>query len=429
MMRRFGRRGLLKLIVLLLLAGGGVAALRSERPPLPDIGVPRGSPEAIAWPIRWAMDRVLDFRVLSGARSGYVALVARGGELVYARTLGLADIETERPMAIDTRFHIASMTKPVTAVAAMILVAEGRLDLDAPLHEYLPEFSKLRVVDERSPDGEWTTRPLERPLLVRHLLCFEAGIGGYAETDDPLDLAWRSPDIEAAGLGGLAERVALIPRLPLYEPPGERWRYGWSLDVVARLVEVVAEKPFGQFARARIFDPLEMRDTAWPDDLPPGAPIASMYSHDESGRLVRHGRFDEYYGQGWASGGGGLVSTAPDYMRFALMLRNRGEWKGRRILPVEVVDQMMSPQSMAGVLAEEDLEGLAWGYGGSVVADDALSSIPGLLGDYWWSGRFGTHFVISPRSDTVLVVMQQTERGPYSDRPLAPWILQWLAIR
>ena len=395
--------------------------------PLPEIGVPAQDADRLAAWRALAIDGVLDYRVWSGARSGFVALVARRGAVVYARAVGEADLETGEPMALDTRFHIASMTKPITAVAALILVEQGRLDLTAPVASLLPAFADARVVSSRDGAGGWTTAPSVSPLRVRDLLTFTSGIGGYAETEDPLDIAWRSPDIEQPGLGSLADRIDRVAALPLYEEPGVRWRYGWSADVLARVVEVAAGEPFDAFVQRRVFDPLGMRHTGFPDAIPPGAPFAQMYTHAEDGSLVRDPQFDDYYGRGWTPGGGGLVSTGPDYLRFAMMLAGGGELGGVRVLTAESVREMTRAHVPSGVLAEMGLEGLGWGLGVCVVTDDTRTMMPATNGDFWWSGRFGTQFWVSPATETVVVVMQQTERGPWSDLPVTPSIVQWLA--
>lgn len=398
-----------------------------SHPERPAIGVPASASEELPWLQRVAMDRVLDYRVWSGSRAGFVALVARQGRVVYAYTTGEADREAGVPMTLDTRFQLASMTKPVTAVAAMILVEEGRLSLDDPVEQYLPFFGELQVVSERHPDGSFATEPLAEPIRVRHLLTFTSGIGGYGESDDPLDRAWRARAIEPGGLGSLEQRIERIAGLPLYEQPGTRWRYGWSADVLARVVEIAAGEPYDEFLKRRIFDPLGMHATAYPSDVPKDVPFAKMYTHDENGTLVRQPRFDDYYGVGWTPGGGGLVSTAPDYLRFALMLWNRGALGDSRILAPETVDEMTRLHVPSGVLADMGLEGLGWGLGFCVVADDSKTKMPGRNGDYWWSGLFGTHFWVSPATGTVVVVMQQTDRNEWSGLPIAPSIVQAIA--
>jgi len=419
--RRLGQSAALGVALVCLSCGG-------SEPPLPSIGEPATEADQLSWVRRVALNRVLDYRVFSGARAGFVTLVARNGRIVYARTSGWADLAKAVPMALDTRFHIASLTKPVTAVAAMILVEEGRLSLDDPVAKYIPSFSEMKVVTSRDEEGGWIKGPLSDPIRVRHLLTFTSGIGGYAETDDPLDQTWRSPDIEAAGLGTLADRIAYIPELPLYEEPGTKWRYGWSLDVLARVIEVAAGEAYDSFLRRRLLEPLGMLSTSFPDDLPADVSIATMYTHDETESLVHDPQFDDYYGHGWTPGGGGLVSTAPDFMRLALMLAGGGILDGVRILASETVAEMTRLQVQGGVLEEMGIEGLGWGLGMCVVADDSKTMMPATNGDFWWSGRFGTQFWISPAKHTVVVVMQQTERGPYSDMPVTPSIVQVLAM-
>jgi CubicO group peptidase (beta-lactamase class C family) len=426
---RAGRTACALLAITLLIAACG-----GSEPPLPRIGTtpqatgPSSSEGRLSWLRRKAIDRVLDYRVWSGARSGFVAFIATQGRVVYARTSGNADLETGTPMEVDTRFHLASMTKPIVAVAAMILVEEGRLDLDAKLSDYLPAFLSMRVVRSRAEDGGWVDGPATSPIHIRHLLTFTSGIGGYAETNDPLDQAWRSPDIELLGLGSLADRVDLVARLPLYEEPGMTWRYGWSADVLARVVEVAAQQPFDSFLKTRIFTPLGMTRTGYPDAVPADEPVARMYTHDKNGDLVRDPQFDDYYGRGWTPGGGGLVSTGVDFLRFAMMLAGRGELEGTRILSARSVEEMTRLHVPDGVLADMDIEGLGWGLGVCVVADDTKTLMPSQNGDYWWSGRFGTQFWIRPESQSVVVVMQQTERGPYSDLPITPTFVQVLGL-
>ena len=414
--------------VLISLGLMGLVACGGTTPALPGFGEEAREGAVLSAWRSFAIDRVVDYRVWSGARAGFVALVARRGSVVYARVTGAADLESGVPMTLNTRFHLASMTKPITAVAAMILVEEGRLSLDTPVEQLLPEFSEPHVVSARGEAGSWEVEPLRAPILVRHLLTFSSGIGGYAETEDPLDIAWRSPDIEVEGLGSLEDRVRRVARLPLYEPPGVRWRYGWSADVLARVVEVASGDPYDVFLRRRVFEPLGMEATSFPDDVPNDASFARMYTHAGDGALVRDPQFDGYYGRGWTPGGGGLVSTGPDYLRFAMMLANGGELDGVRILSPSTVEEMTRLHVESGVLEDMGIEGLGWGLGVCVVADESRTLMPASNGDFWWSGRFGTQFWVRPEDQTVVVVMQQTERGPFSDLPITPSLVQILAM-
>ena len=418
------RRAAVWLLALALAAG-----CEGASPPLPDVGVATEASPELAWWQRTALDRALDFRVWRGSRSGYVAVVAKGGVPVYARTTGWADVEAGLPMRLDTRFHLASMTKPVTAVAAMLLVEDDRLSLDDRVDQYLPGFGGLEVATERSADG-FRTAPASTPLRVRHLLTFTSGIGGYEAAGDALDRTWRARNIEAAGGGTLTQRIERMRGLPLHEEPGTRWRYGWSLDVLARIVEVVSGEPYARFVERRVFAPLGMTRTAYPSDLPAEPEIARLYTHAADGSLMRDTEFADY-GEGWAAGGGGLVSTAPDFLRFALMLAGGGALGEVRLLREETVAEMTRAHVQDGVLSDGEvggLEGLGFGLGMSVVVDAERVVMPAQDGDFWWAGLFGTLFWVSPAADTVVVVMQATARNEYSGLPVTPTLVQGIAL-
>jgi CubicO group peptidase (beta-lactamase class C family) len=356
-------------------------------------------------------------------QSGYVALFARDGRVVHVETAGYADIESARPMRLDTRFRMASMTKPVTAVAAMILVEEGRLGLDDPVSRYVPTAAELRVAARTTANeaGRIDTLPLERPLLVRDLLTFTSGIGAR---DDPSDLGrlWAERDIYAGG-GSLALRVDRILGAPLYAQPGKEWRYGWSADVLARVVEVAAGEPFDRFLAHRLFEPLGMTSTSF---LPPPGErgeMATMYTEDASGDLVRL-ETAASDAPDWTPGGSGLVSTASDYMRFALMLWNGGRYDGVRILSHDTVEQMTTAHVPSGVLAEEGIEGLGWGLGLAVVVDADATPMTDRDGDFWWSGYYGTTFFVSPSTGLAGVVLAQSQPTPDGAPPYPVYLAQ-----
>lgn len=334
-------------------------------------------------------------------------------------------------MSLATRFRMASMTKPVTAVAAMILVEEGILSLDDPVSRYVPAAGRARVALARSAgvDGRIPSRPLAEPLTVRHLLTFTSGIG--AKDDDSSDLGrlWATRDIYAGG-GSLAERVDRILETPLYEAPGQRWRYGWSADVLARVVEVAANKPFGTFVRERILEPLGMEQSGFlGDPVPrrPGGDPATMYTQGEGRRLVSVPR-PASDALDWTPGGSGLISTAGDFMRFALMLWNRGSYQGVPILQPGTVAEMTRPHVTSGVLTDEGIEGLGWGLGLAVVVDADASTPLDRNGDFWWSGYYGTSFFVSPSTGVVGVVLTQNQPGPESPLPYAVYVAQGLLL-
>ncbi len=194
---------------------------------------------------------------------------------------------------------------------------------------------------------------------------------------------------------------------------------------MARIVEVVAQEPFDEFVKQRIKGPLGMKATDYAKNLPPGVKIATLYTHDENGDIQRS---TWNRNTNWTPGGSGLVSTAPDYMRFALMLWNRGSYDGVRILSPESIAEMTQLQVPSGVLEDFGIDGLGFGLGVSVVADEDVTLMTTRNGDFWWSGVFGTHFWVSPSTGVVLVVMLQNELGEQSGRPIAPYVVQGLAL-
>ena len=374
-----------------------------------------------------AIDLFLKAGALLGLQSGYVAMFARDGQVVYGTTAGYADIASGTPMTLDTKFRIASMTKPVTATAAMILVEEGRLRLDDPVSTYIPAAANLRVAASQSAaaDGTFATTALDRPLTVRDLLTFSSGIGGADNTSD-LDKLWAANNIYA-GSGSLADRVNRIMTLPLFAQPGTQWRYGWSADVLARVVEVASGTPFGDFVTNRILEPLGMTSTEFLSGMSSRDKLATMYTQDASGRLVP---VDSARGDSpdWTPGGSGLVSTAGDYMRFALMLWNGGTYQGTQILKPETVALMTKPQVQSGVLVDQGIEGLGWGLGMAVVVDANATATFDRTGDFWWSGVYGTTFFVSPSTGLVGVVLSQNQTGKYSAVPYVVYLTQALAF-
>lgn len=415
-----------------------LAALLLGCGPAPEIDLPAAQvagesttdtdpPRGLSWLSRMALDGYLDANAWLGLHSGYVALFARDGHVVHASTAGFADLEARDPMRMDTRFRMASMTKPITAVAAQILVEEGRLELDQRVETLIPAAADLRVATTHHADrdGIVATTPLEQPLTVRHLLQFTSGIGARDDTSD-LGALWAANDIYA-GSGSLEQRVDRILTAPLYEQPGQQWRYGWSADVLARVVEVAADQPFDRFLEQRIFQPLGMSSTRFLPPLDDRGGMARMYTQDESGdlSLIETPASDAI---DWTPGGSGLVSTAGDYMRFALMLWNGGRYNGTRILSPESVERMTRAHVPSGVLVDEGIEGLGWGLGLAVVVDADKTPMIDRNGDFWWSGYYGTTFFVSPASGLVGVVLTQNQPGPFSGRPYPIYLAQAFAL-
>jgi len=409
---------------LLLLAGCSGDSLELDVPPASD-GLP--APGTLSWGSRAAIDAYIRFSSWRGERSGYIVMFARDGVPIHADAAGWKDIARGEPMTLDTQVRIASMTKPVTAVAAMILVEEGRLDLDDPVAAHLPEFADRRVAtsETRGEDGSFPTRPVEVEMLVRHLLMFASGIGPGMQRESELAAYWAANGIHEQQSGDLRQRVARLAQLPLFEEPGVRWRYGASADVLAAVVEAVSGQGIEDFMRARIFEPLGMRDTRYEPPPEERDRMATVYTQDADGDLVPA---SSHYSPDWQPGGGGLVSTAADYMRFALMLWNGGQYRGERILRQSTVDEMRRLHVPVGVLASQDIEGIGWGLGMAVVADADASRVPDRDGDFWWSGYYGTTFFVSPRTGLVGVIMTQNEPGEFSGINYQAYVVQGMAF-
>jgi CubicO group peptidase (beta-lactamase class C family) len=381
----------------------------------------------LAWWSRAAIDSYLRYTVWSGTRSGFVALLARDGVPVYANAVGWKDIASGQAMTMDTPVRLASMTKPVTAVAALILVEQGKLRLDDPVALYIPAFGSPSVVNSETPDaeGNFATRPATTELLVRHLLMFSSGIGPGMGEKSPLVDYWNEHGIHELPQESFAQRVDHIAKLPLFEEPGTRWRYGWSADVLARVVEVASGQTIADFMQQRIFQPLGMQTTRYLPDVINRDELATVYTQDEEDKLVLAPLPDDTR---WAPGGSGLVATAGDYMRFALMLWNRGEYQGVRILSEQTIYDMTQLHVPSGVLAASDIDGLGWGLGLSVVADADTTLTPDRSGDFWWAGYYGTTFFVSPSTGLVGVVLSQNEPSDYSGLPVAVYVVQGLAF-
>ena len=344
--------------------------------------------------------------------AGGTVLIARHGKLVFHETYGVMDLESKKPIAKDTIFRIYSMSKAITSAAALILHDEGKLDLNAPVSKYIPDFANLKVVDG---DKEL---PVTRKMTVSQLFTHTSGItygspGGdttekMVEDTDALD---KSSDLEL-----MTKKLGQIP-LPF--EPGTDWRYGAGIDVLGHVVEVVSGEPLDEFLAARIFKPLGMTDTDFYVPKEKQERFATNYFSDGKGRMIIRDdpkRSAYLTRPGLLSGGGGLVGTATDYMRFLLMVSGDGEFQGTRILSPDAVKLMRTDQvpKMAGwvTFGEEVRQGVGYGLGFSVTTDAHKSNPHARKDEYGWGGAASTHYWLSPEDDLVVVTMEQ--RMPYS---------------
>jgi CubicO group peptidase (beta-lactamase class C family) len=346
----------------------------------------------------------------AGAFSGAVAAIARNGKVAYLRAAGYRDRAKTIPLQADSIFWIASMTKPVTSVAAMMLVEEGKLDLAAPVHRYLPELKDMMVgvetSDPASGQSRLTLEPQKRPMTVEDLLRHTSGLVYEDGGNTAVHKLYLESGLYDTGLardGTLKDFVSRLARLPLAHQPGEVWEYGHSADVLGRVIEVASGQSLDQFLDSRLFRPLGMIDTGfW---VPPEKLARLVEAPD--GARIRPDR-DVTKPTTLFSGGGGLVSTAADYLRFGQMLLNGGELDGARILSTATVRRMTTNSLPSDIqIAGGDMgpRGSAtFGLGFGIRSDAASSWVPGSVGSFTWSGVWGTYFWVDPAEQ--LIAMQ-----------------------
>jgi CubicO group peptidase (beta-lactamase class C family) len=359
--------------------------------------------------------------------AGASALLVRNGRVAFFATAGHADREAGTPMKPDTIVRIASMTKPVTSVAVMILVDEGKLALDDPLAKYLPEFSEMKVLASPEQSGNGNTAatvPAKTPITIRHLLTHTSGISyrfiGHP-TLSPMFVEAAVADGLSETSGTMAENVKRLARVPLLWEPGTKWNYGLNTDVLGRVVEVVSGQTLDAFFRERLFKPLGMNDTHFILPAEKRDRLATVYGIENGKPLARHTSvliqrgplvYSTTYptwddNAGYYSGGAGLVSTLGDYARFLQMLLNRGELDGQRILEPKTVDAMTSNQIGQLNLSIGDAgNGIGFGYGFGVVTSENQGPTP--LGSYSWGGFFSTMFWVDPKNKLAGLLFTQT---------------------
>lgn len=366
------------------------------------------------------LDAALEAWAAEGHRAGYAALIARDGEVLHAAQAGYADIESERPFTPATPVLIASMTKPVTALAIMQLVEDGAVALDQPLADFIPAYGGVQVAVSpmAGEDGAFETVPLERSITIHDLLTHTAGLGYVFDTETDLGRHNIERSLYAHP-GPLSEAAADLAEVPLYMQPGTRWFYSWSNDVLGAVVEAASGQPLDVYMEAEIFEPLGMEATGFYLEADADrSQLATVYTHGEDGglipRIVAGEALEGPQAFQIPAGGAGLVSTAEDYMRFALMLAGGGELDGARVIEAETLAMMTSDQLAPGQHLPDN-PGMGYGYGVGVAlpVDNPEQSL-GVPGDYFWSGYFDTIFFVSPATGLVAVMMSQEEPGPYS---------------
>jgi len=373
--------------------------------------------------IHESMQRHID----AGEICGAVTVVARRGRVVHFEAHGLKDLDSKTPMEKDTIFRLASMTKPITGAAVLMLVEEGKIRLSDPVSKFLPEFHDMKVAVARERSGGQTAAgdfyviPANREITVRDLLTHTSGLvsGGLGGAQAP-KLALHAPG------DTLAAYVPKLAAVPLDFQPGTQWAYSGAAgpEVLSRIVEIVSGQTYDEYLRTRIFEPLGMKDTFFypPDDR--RARLVTLYRKTPNG-LERDANQDGFSSRTYFSGGGALLSTAGDYLQFAQMLLNGGELNGKRLLGPRTVEMMAANHvgDMFNGKLGRPAHGMGFGLIVQVVEDNVAAGLRVSNGAFGWDGAFGTQVWIDPKEKMVTIVMIQTQ-VPQAQRDFENAVMQ-----
>jgi CubicO group peptidase (beta-lactamase class C family) len=364
----------------------------------------------------------------AGRFPGSQVLVYRRGKIVHSAVQGFADLERKVPVKDDTIFRIYSMTKPITSVAFMMLVEEGAVALDEPVHKYIPEWKNLGVFQAGNAPA-FLTRPPSRPMLIVDLLRHTSGLTYGFQQRSNVDAAYREKKIgEIEKAGTLQSMIDDLAKLPLEFSPGEAWNYSVATDVIGYLIGQISGMPFEQFLKERIFDPLGMNDTDFFVPADKADRLAACYSADGKGGMTLQddpATSSFLVPPSFISGGGGLCSTAADYLTFCRALIDGGELGGVRLIGPKTLALMTSnhlpggrdlPEMSRSLFSEAAYNGIGFGLGFSVTLNPAQTLIPGSAGEYAWGGAATTSFWIDPAEELIAIFMTQVL--PSSTYPL-----------
>ena len=359
--------------------------------------------------------------------SGAVTLVARRGRIVHFEAQGLADIESKKPMMKDSIFRLASMSKPITAVAVMMMVEEGKIRLSDRVSAFIPEFKNMKVAVAKgttspvqmpafgrggppAPPPEFDLVPAAREITVKDLLTHTSGLmSGGVSGAEQAKLAPRGPN------DTLANYIPKLAQTPLDFQPGTLWRYSglYGLDVLARIVEITSGQPYDQFLKQRLFDPLGMKDTGFAPLPERMARVATVYQRTPNG-LVPAANSNQLISGTYFSASGGLMSTAEDYLQFAQMLVNGGTLNGKRYLGPKTVELIASNHTGEMVNGQfgRPAHGMGFGLGVQIVLDPVAADLRVSPGTFGWAGAYGTNQNMDPKEKMVSIIMMQGASGP-----------------
>ncbi|MGY0637864.1 MAG: serine hydrolase domain-containing protein [Paraglaciecola chathamensis] len=387
-----------------LLAQSALADIRTTNPK--KVGMSQARLERI----EPAMQAFVDEQKLAGT----LTLVARKGKVVHVEGVGYRDREAKAPMSEDTIFRIYSMTKPITAVAALTLWEQGKFQMNDPVSKYLPELANLKVY--AGMDGEnMVLEDTSKVMTIKQLFTHTAGFS-YGFTQSPVDKLYQ----QSALFSGQIKRQYLlkeVAKLPLNHQPGSKWNYSIGTDIIGILVERLSGQTLGAYFEQHIFEPLEMDDTGFYVPKDKQDRLAQIYVINQQGQTVpmeNEPLGDYLSAPEIESGGGGLVSTIEDYYTFTQMLLNGGEYQGKRILGRKTVEYMRTNHLPTSLIPFEPTStGEGYGLAMSVTVDEQGANTMGSAGDYGWAGAASTYFRIDPKEQMIVISMTQLMPSSY----------------
>ncbi len=383
-------------VLICLFAGAPLFAGDIPTVPPAEVGL---SADKLAEVGKFMEKQVADKKIAGGS-----VLIARHGKIAFSHSYGVIDLETRKPVSADTIFRLYSMTKAITTAAALNLVDAGKIHINDPVSKYIPAFANLKVAAKEG------LRAPEREMTVKDLMLHTSGLT-YGGGPDALREAYlKMKPLESANLEEMTEKLS---KAPLAYDPGTDWIYSVSIDVLGRIVEIASEEPLDDFLKKTIFDPLGMKDTDFSVPSEKLDRFATNYSRVPDGLKVADSPAKSHFAKKatFFSGGGGLVGTGNDYLRFLMMVQNGGEFDGVRILKPETAKLMVTNQLPAKAFpihfGKEVRHGTGFGFGFSVRTANMTWDPDARVGEYGWGGAASTHYWVSPREDLIAITLEQ----------------------
>ena len=397
-------QGLIQIILILFTTGVLISAQ----------GLPSAKPEEVGLSSE-RLDRIeskMNAYVGTGNIPGMITVVARHGKVTYFKASGMMDVDTKKPMSKDAIFRIASMSKPITSVAIMILFEEGHFLLTDPVSKFIPEFSNPQVIVKSTSSDGSVLIPAKSEITIRHLLNHTSGITDGTGLQEKYYKEAGIIGGEASSKGTIGDMVKKLGPLPLICHPGEEFHYSLSTDVLGYLVEVISKMPLDEFLKKRIYEPLGMTDTYFSLPAAKFPRLAGMYKVNPDGKLVKSPKnMNSPVVQTYFSGGGGIMTTASDYVRFAQMLLNKGELDGKRILSRKTIE-LMTTNSIGDKFIRESFrpgQGDKFGYGFGIRTERGVYDELESIGSFGWDGAYYTRFWVDPKEELIGIFLTQMD--------------------